>query len=304
VKPKTIDFYLAPKVLDQMRRGDDHQFFGTAKDCLENLGHKVNMFSDTPINLLASAASPNYAMFHFKNANHQRAVDVRRTAIGPFYSIEKDPFRWNYRLVDTAFDPSNVPSQDANSFFRVWEKLVAQKVANTEPRGFVLVALQGKLLDHRRGQEMSPFEMLQATIAQETSRRILIKFHPKEKYTERELTAVWGLCNVPRVQIYEGDLNKALQNCAYVVSQNSSVILKGLFYRKPSIIFADCEYHHPFQSLRKSATLTSAFSSVLINQPAFEKFAYWYFQCNCINTSREWAGDMILQHLRDFGWKI
>jgi hypothetical protein len=301
---KTIDFYLAPKVLDQMLRGDGHQFFSIAKECLEKVGHKVNMFSDTPINLLASATSPNHAMFHFKDTNHQRAVDVRRTAIGPFYSIEKEPLRWNYRLVDTAFDPSNVPSQTANGFFHVWEKLVAQHVEGIEPRGFVLVALQGKLLDHRRGQEMSPIDMLKATIAQETSRQILIKFHPKEKYTEAELAAVRGLCNEPRVQIYEGDLNRALQNCAYIVSQNSSVILKGLFYRKPSIVFAECEYHHPFQSLRKNATLASAFSNVLINQPAFEKFAYWYFQCNCINTSREWAGDMILQQLRDFGWKI
>lgn len=300
----TIDFYLAPKVLAQMRSGAGHRFFTIAKDSFESIGHKVNMLADTPENLFNSIASRHYAMCHFKSAPHQRAVDVRRTAIGPFYTIENEPFRGNYRLTNTGFDPLDVPSQAANRFFKVWEKRTAQPTVGVEPRGFVLVALQGKLLDHRRGQEMSPINMVKATIAQEGLRPIFIKLHPKETYTEAELTAIQTLCSEPRVQIYEGDLNNALQSCAYIVTQNSSVIMKGLFYRKPSILFADCEYHHPFQSLRKGATLASAFSNILTHRPAFEKYAYWYFQCNCINTSRDWAGDMILQQLRDLGWEI
>jgi len=300
---KQVDFYLRQRTIVQLTDGTGHRFYSRARTAFESVGLKVNLVEESDAARQASVFSQNFALFDCKVALHDRALDVRRTAIGPFYRMEKSPVRAQYRLVDAVFDPASIPAQKAQSFFRIWQNLLV-KPKTRDHAGAVLVVLQGKLCRRRSQQHMSPVDMIKATIAHEPDRQIWLKLHPKETYSDKERAAIAAFVDNPRIQIYDGDLDAALHACDYTVTQNSAVLLRGLFYRTPAILFGDCEYHHPFQSVRRGVPVADAFACVMTDRPDFAKYAYWYLQLNCINTSREWAEETILEQCRWFGWDI
>lgn len=300
---RRVDFYLRPSKLAQMTNGGGHRFFNRAKTAFESVGLEVRLREDTLLARHAAILDPAYALFDYQEPLTDFTLDVRRTAIGPFYRMEQSAARGEYRLVSRRFVPEDVPDQKANSFFKIWQRLLV-KQGEMLPKGAVLVVLQGKLLRHRSQQSMSPVDMIRTTIEHEPSRDIWLKLHPKETYSDGELAAIASLADHPRVSVFDGDLDAALQACDYIVTQNSAVLLRGLFYRCPAVVFGDCEYHHPFQSVRLGVPVAEAFSRVMADPPDFAKYAYWYLQLNCINTSREWAEDTILSQCREFGWDI
>lgn len=303
-RPCPIHFFLAPKICDQMRYGGGHPFFSIAKAAFADLGHPIEFHFATEDALIGSANLPGYSLFHYKDSLHDKALDVRRIGIGPFYRMERARYRAGYRMTEKVFDPSALDQQPAQSFFRIWERLAAPPPVSPAFHDHVLVALQGRLTSHRRGQSMSPIDMIHTTLRHEPTRQIVLKLHPKETYTSAERAALNAVLQDPRVHLFEGDLADVLATCAYVVAQNSSVLLKGVLYRKPGIVFADCEFHHPFQSLRRGLSAAQAFANVMAEPPSFEKFAYWFLQCESINTSRDWAPEQIIAHAREFGWAI
>lgn len=299
---RQVNFYISPNRIRAMQDGTGHPFFSRAQAAFESLGLTVGYIEDTDANRADSIFQEAYAMFFFKDSFHDHALDVRNTAIGPFYRIEKAADRAQYRLVNRVFDPKEVADQQANSFFKIWQRLLVPPT-KTPAEGAVLIPLQGKLLKQRSQQSMSPIAMIRATIAHEQKRPIWLKLHPKETYSPAEMRALMALCDA-RVRLIDTDLDAALKGCDYIVTQNSSVLLHGLFHRRPAIVFADCEFHHPFQSVRRGIPIADAFGRVMQDLPDFAKYAYWYLQLNCINTSREWAEDMIIAQCREFGWQI
>ncbi|SEV90891.1 hypothetical protein SAMN04488515_0177 [Cognatiyoonia koreensis] len=300
---RTVDFYLRPRTIRQLTDGTGHRFYSRAMTAFESIGLQVNLIDDSNDIRKESLFAPCFALFDHKVPIHDLSLDVRRTAIGPFYRMEKSPIRAKYRLVDRPFCPADIPAQKAQSFFRIWQKLIV-KPKTTEASGVVLVALQGQLLARRSQQAVSPVDMIRATMAHEKDRQIWLKLHPKESYSVDELAAIAQFASDPRVTVFDGDLDTALHACDYIVTQNSSVVLRGLFYQRPAIVFADCEFHHPFKSVRRGVPVAAAFDTVMTDQPDFAAFAYWYLQLNCINTSREWVEEMILTQCREFGWDI
>lgn len=299
---RNVNFYISPNRIKAMTDGTGHPFFTRAQTAFESLGMTVKYIEDTDANRQESIFLDAYAMFFFKTAFHDHALDVRGTAIGPFYRIEKAADRAQYRLVDRVFDPANIPQQKANSFFKIWQRLLIPD-NHVPSEGAILIPLQGKLLKRRSQQAMSPVDMIKATIKHDRKRPIWLKLHPKEAYSKAELEVLAALCD-GRVRIIDANLHDALKGCDYIVTQNSSVLLHGLFYKRPAILFADCEYHHAFHSVRRGVLVADAFTYVMQDLPDFAKYAYWYLQLNCINTSREWAEDMIIAQCREFGWQI
>jgi len=186
-----------------------------------------------------------------------------------------------HQFFSHAKTPVDVPPQKANNFFAIWQRLLKARPP-VEPQGAVLVALQGKLLKRRSMQTMSPLDMIKQTVAHDPTRDILLKLHPKETYSDAELTAIRDLCGA-RVRVIDGDLKTA---------------------KRPAILFGDCEYHHPFLSVRRGVPVSDAFAQVTKLDVPFEQYAYWYLQLNCINTSRDWAGGMIVDQCRELGWEI
>lgn len=300
---RRVEFFISPNRIKAMETGEGHPFFSRAKIAFESVGLDVKLRENTDAAREAGFFDPHFALYDRKVATHDLSLDVRPVGIGPFYRMEKSPVRANYRLVDVPFDPESVLPHKAKSFFRIWRRIIVKAPVQTDT-GVVLVALQGKLLKRRSQQVMSPVDMIAATLAHDPSREIWLKPHPKEMYTDAEMAALHGFAQDPRVRIFDGNLDVALHACDYIVTQNSAVLLRGMFYERPAIVFADCEYHHPFQSVRRGVPVEQAFARVMADRPDFAAFAYWYLQLNCINTSRDWAEETILSQCRGFGWDI
>ena len=287
-----------------MQTGTGHRFFSTARDAFAALGCPVHLHPKDDTARIAAARRDGYSLFYVSDMRHPRTLDVRPVGIGPFYRMERARYRADFRMTRMPYDPREVPGDKARSFFRIWERLATRPVPDPPFRDHVLVALQGRLLSHRRGQSMSPLDMIRQTLAQERDRAIVLKLHPAEVYTRRERAALDAVLTDLRVHLFDGDLDEVLAPCAYVVTQNSTVALKGMLYRKPAVLFADCDFHHICPSLRRGMTPAEAFAAVRAAPPDVERYLYWFLQCHSINTSRDWAGAQIVEHARHFGWKI
>ena len=151
---------------------------------------------------------------------------------------------------------------------------------------------------------MSPIQMIETVLEHDPDREVLAKLHPKETYAAAEMRALERLAEHPRLRIVEGDLEPYLAGGDYVVAMNSSVVLKGLFFEKPAILFADCEFHHICQSVPRDGDVAGAFRQVMAARPAFEKYLFWYLQRNCINVNWQSAGARVVEHCRELGWDI
>lgn len=299
---RTLDIYLPEGLCRHLNARKTHRFFTPVTDAFSGLGFDVHWVVDTDAARLASLGKNAYAMFHYKDPFHDRALDARSAYIGPFYKLESETYRQDFRTTGKKFRPAKIDANLAQRFFRNWRENVIGQPTPTHT-GAVFVPLQGKLTRCRVGQTMSPIDMIKTTLQHEQNRDIVIKKHPREVYSDAELQALDRVLEHPRAHLVDGDLNDLLAGCDYVVAQNSSVALKGLFHRKPGILFAHSEFHHAFQSVQY-APVTQCFDRVLTHPPAYAKFLFWYLQRNCINTSREFVKDRILAQCREFGWEM
>ncbi len=299
---KTLDIYLPEGLCRHLNAGKKHPFFTATIAAFSENGFDVNLIIDTDAARMASLDKNAYAMFHYKDPFHDHALDARSAYIGPFYKLESETYRQDFRTTGKKFRPAKIDGKLAQRFFRNWRENV---IGQPTPAhiGAVFIPLQGKLTRCRVGQSMSPIEMIKTTLQHEQNRRIVIKKHPREDYSAAELHALDQVLQHPRAALVDGDLNDILAGCDYVVAQNSSVALKGLFHRKPGILFAHSEFHHAFQSVQYRP-VAECFDRVLAHPPAYAKFLFWYLQRNCINTSREFVKDRIIAQCREFGWKI
>lgn len=282
-----------------------HNFFSILSNTFEARDFEVSLFANTPEERLKSADRPGYTMFHLETPTHDRSLDVRLAYMYPFWRIERARWREEYRLAQMSFRPETIDEKVAQPFFNLWRRRTfVGKLEQGREKGFVLVALQGRLLDQRHGQTMSPIEMVKTTITEERFRPIRIKLHPNEVHDRAELTALADLARDDRVEIVtDGDIHQLLHDCDYVVTENSGVAFKGIMHRKPAICFGEADFHHLFANIRRDG-VAKAFKDILVPSRAYAKYFYWFLQLNCINAGRDFAPDRILEQVRVFGWEV
>ncbi len=300
---KQLGIYLDDGLRQDVENGQ-HNFFGLVIKTFEGRGFEVALHPNTDDERARSKDRAGYSLFHLETPTHKRALDVRLAYMYPFWRFEKAQWREEYRVALKPFDASLIDGETARAFQRYWRKRIVMPVAPVpDLRGHVLIALQGKLLDQRHGQSMTPIDMIHETLEQDKFRPIIIKKHPKEDYSDAELAALQGLTAHPRVRFMGDDINALLRNCDYVVTQNSTVAVTGLLHNKPSILFAEADFHHLFQSVNRVGAVR-AFRDILSARRSYAKYFYWYLQLNAINAGRGGAAEKILQNCRELGWEV
>lgn len=281
-----------------------HNFFKILSQTFESQGFKVYLFENTEAERIASVDRDGYSLFHLENPFHDRALDVRLAYMYPFWRIEKAQWREEFRVARAAFDPSKFNDEAALKFWRFWRRKLLPDLPPRNPAiGTVLIALQGRLDELRHGQTMTPIEMIRETLAQDGLRQIVIKLHPKEKYTEAELDFLEEFHDLDRVTFSGDDLPQLLSRADYVVTQNSSVAFKGLLQNVPAILFGAADFHHIFQNVNTEGA-ARAFRNVTSMKLPAAKYFYWFLQENCINAGRKDAGERILANCRELGWQV
>lgn len=228
---------------------------------------------------------------------------LRRAYHYPFWQIEATNERWNFDVAKAAFVVGDIDPALARPFFRRWRDKVLGEVTPSR-QGFVFMPLQGRLLQHRSFQTMSPVAMIEATLEAEPKRAIKVTLHPKEVYLAKELAALQALeRRFSRFQVVTGDAKALVMACDYVVTQNSSVAMTGFFARKPAVLFAGIDFHHIAGVVARDG-LAGAFAKAGAEPPDFAGYLYWFFKLHCINGGAPEAEDQIRARLQRHGWPI
>ncbi len=297
---ETLTLYLDAPALQRVEAGT-HNFFGKVIAAVTGAGWQVALAESTLANRLVASARPGYALYHMEEPTHERALTCRRSYVGAFWQIEAVAERWNWPVARAAFDPETVDARQAETFFRNWKNRLWPGGCDTSDRGHIFVPLQGRLLDHRRFQSMSPLAMLETLLAR-TDRPVIATLHPNEIYPDDEIAALAALAaRQPRLSVQKGGSAEVLAGAAMVACENSTMAFEGYFLEKPALLFAQIDFHHIAASVPRDG-IEAAFAPR--TAPDYRRYLYWFLQLRAINAGRDDSGERILAALRRNGWPI
>lgn len=300
---KKLKIYLPQDTIAVIDSNPKH-FYAHVQRAFQGIGFDVQQIIATEANLKASFDPSAYCLFHRNTPHHPHAIEARPAPMGLFWMLDKTASPAEKLVFKAKFKPENIDTDLAEELIVRFRKKYGQINQETSHEsGFVLVALQGALDRRRHWQTMSPIEMVKQTIEIEKERQVLIKLHPTQTYSDEEIRAVHELADGARVQVVEGELNALLEGCAYTVSMNSTVSIKGLVFEKPGILFGDAEFHHPFQSVPQNGVVDS-FDRVLADGVEAGKYLLWYLRRQHVATYKPTIEQDILRRCAVLGWDL
>lgn len=228
-----------------------------------------------------------------------RSLCLRVAYVEPFWRIDAGRDRARFDVALDPFPAGRVDQSDADAFVARWAPRAVPGLSPTR-EGFVLVPLQGRLLDHRSFQSMSPLSMLEASLSRDP-RPHRATLHPGESYGADEIAALGALAaRVPRLTVTTGGSDALLAACDHVVTQNSSVAFRGFFLRKRAVLFAGVDFHHVAGSVPRDG-LDKAWASLDGPEPPFARYLLWFLRLRSINVAAADAPARLLARLRRLG---
>ncbi len=299
---RILRFYLDDGLRQSAETGQ-HNFIALVARVAEAAGYRVEYRRNSEAERMKSATRRGYSMFHMDDPFHDRALTMRRVYHYPFWAIEPSARRWEWHVARAHFDPSGVARKEADRFYGFWqERLFGDAPARSCRAGYVYVPLQGRPLDHRSFQTCCPLDMIRQTLRHEPDLPLVVTLHPGEEYTLRERQALEDLSRKnPRVRVESGQMERWLEGCNYVVTQNSSAAFSGFFFAKPAVLFAQIDFHHIAANVDVLG-VKGAFDNVRDMEPDYAGYIHWFWQEMSINAGRPEASDRIRAAFARAGW--
>lgn len=300
----TVTFYLHPKLRRQAERGN-HNFIKKVSDVLTSSGLDVAFDADDDLARLQALKRPGRGLFLMDEPVGTRGLVFRKTYIYPFWHIEKGPKRWEWPVAQETFDPERKDTRKSENFYRFWQnRLFDDDAQSAGQDGFVYVPLQGHLTTHRSFQFCSPIDMVRAVLEHDRNRHVMVTLHPSETYSMEDQRALEKLiAENERLYVQTGAPDRYLQNCDYIVTQNSSVGFMGYFYGKPLVLFGKTDFHHIALNVNQMG-IGAAFAAVSDHSPDYAAYLHWFLQLRAINAGRPEAKTKIRTVLRRHGWPV
>lgn len=301
--PRHLTLYLDAPTLAR-HRAAQHNFFARLTAALAARGWTVESTASTPAARRAAPARPGYALFHMEEPTHDAALTCRHIYIGAFWRIEATGRRWNWPVARAGFDAQAVDPALAWAFADRWRTRLFGRTTIPARQRSVLIALQGRLLDHRSFQSMSPIEMIETVAARYPGRPLLATTHPQEVHTAEERAALETLvARWPNLRVQSGGSDQALANCGLVVTQNSSVAFTGYLLHRPALLFAEIDFHHIAASVPRDG-LRVALREAPRARPDFDSYLFWFLRHQAINAFAEDTEAQIIAALARHGWPV
>lgn len=293
-------FYLEDG-LRQSAAAGDHNFIAKVSSVLRGAGYRVEYGGNDTADRAKPMPRNSYAMFHMDGPLLDRTLTFRRVYHYPFWAIEPSNRRWDWHVARSEFPAQDVPRKAADRFYKFWRDRLFSDVP-TAPQGFVYVPLQGRLLQHRSFQHCSPLDMLRAVLEHDPDRQIVATLHPKETYSTAEIQALDALERTnPRLTVRVAKMESMLGACDYIVTQNSSVAFDGMFFAKPSVLFAKIDFHHICANVSE-LSIAGAIKSAPALTPDYAGYVHWFWQKMSINAGHPDAEQHIQTALSRAGW--
>lgn len=305
MEARILRIYLDDVMLDMAQRGE-FGFVARVTKAFEGIGFRVELRRNSFQERLKSAARNGYSLFLMDDPFHPKSLTMRKSYYFPFWRIEATPKRWEFEVAKKTFDPAGIDTDVAMDWVGNWRKWLFKRGPETAERtGLIYVALQGKLLEHRSFQSMSPIDMIAEVQARAGDKRILLGLHPGEDYSDEERATLDAIAaNDPRVMVQTGGMEEALRVCDFVITQNSAAALSGFFFEKPAILFGECDFHHQMPRVSQVG-VDEAWAHLEGTPPAYAEYLYWFVALNSIKADVEGEAEAkILATCKRFGWDV
>lgn len=301
---ETVTFYLHSKLRKQAA-GGRHNFIRKICEVVSAAGLGIAFDADDEMARQRAFDRPGYSMFLMQEPVTPRGLTFRRTYMYPFWHIEKQGKRWEWPVARERFNPGAQDPRKAANFYRFWQnRLFDGTTAKTRQDGFVYVPLQGQLTRHRSFQFCSPIDMVKAVLENDPKRYVLVTLHPTENYAAEERSALEALLDQhDRLYVRTNGMERYLQCCDYIVTQNSSVGFMGYFFGKPLILFGKIDFHHIALNVDDMG-VANAFAAAPGYAPDHAAYLYWFLQKRAINAGRPEAIRKIRTVLRTHSWPV
>lgn len=293
-----IHLHLDPPQLAQVREGR-FPLVDRIAGALAPLDIALDIRADTQAERHAAQFRPGWSLFHLHEPEAPRQMTLRRAYFFPFWRIERTNARWHFAVVSRHFDPACIDPVPARRFR---DRLRQRICGDLRPArlGYIHMPLQGRLLERRSFQSMSPIDMIR-TMLDADPRDLRATLHPNESYTTGELAALESLAaRNPRLRLLPPDPGH-LAGCDLVVTQNSSVAMTGFLLDKPALLFAGIDFHHIAASVPRDG-LQAALNCESQPAPDFAAYLWWFFKDTCIDAMADASDGQILAQLRAAGW--
>jgi len=301
-EPKVVRFYLDKPLKDKAERGE-HLFLRRFSDVLARHGFRSLYHVQTEAERVKSAARPGYAVYLMQPPLTERGLTIRKNYIYPFWKIERSAERWEWPVAQAAFDPAVAPQPEARRFARrIRTKLFGDISDDVRQGGYLYVPLQGRLLEQRRFQSMSPLDMLQQILKHDPIRTVVATLHPRETYSSEERKALEDLvARERRLDLVDRPMAELLSVCDFVATQNSGVALSAYLFGKPVVLFARSDLHHIAANVLELGAET-AITRAPAMAPAYDAYLWWFLHDQSINAAMPDTETQIEATLLRHGW--
>lgn len=301
---ETVTFYLPSQLRAQAERGN-HNFIQKMSEVLTASGLTIAFDDDNDLARLRAKTRLGRGIFLMDPPANGRGLTFRKTYIFPFWHLEKDAARWEWPVAKETFDPQAVDARKAANFYRFWrQRLFDEAPVYARNDGFVYVPLQGQLLRQRSFQTCSPLQMIETVLEEEPNKHIVVTLHPTETYSNEERQSLDAIvAREDRLTLGETGAEQYLQNCDYIVTQNSAVGFEGYFFGKPIILFGKSDFHHIALNVADMGA-EEAFDRVHGHRPDNAAYLFWFLQMRAINAGRPEATKKIRNVFRNHGWPV
>jgi hypothetical protein len=296
---------LYPAGLCARARDGRHAMSNRIVQAFRDAGFDVVIADDTFAERLRTRATGAYSIVHATEPVDHRGLVLRRAYVGAFWRLEPTERRWEFDVARADFDPGAVDGDEAERFRARWRRDLFGTITPAWMRGDALfVPLQGRLLDQRSFQTMSPIAMVEAVCRARPATPVIATLHPRYDYTPEERAAVADLVErLPNLTLSDASSERMLQACAAVVCQNSAVAFTGYFLGVPAVLFARIDFHHIAANVFDLG-IDQALGRVAEDRPDFARYLWWFLKENAIGAGSDAAEARILAAARRANWPV
>ena len=296
---------LYPKGLCTRAREGRHAMSNRIVRAFRDAGFEVSIVEDTIAERLVTRAIGARSIVHATEPVDRRGLVLRRAYVGAFWRLEPTERRWEFDVARAEFDPEAVDRDEAARFAARWRREIFGAASTVRTCSNMLyVPLQGRLLDHRSFQTMSPLAMVEALCRLRGEAAVVATLHPRYDYTPEERAALAALSErLPNLSVSDRASDDLLQHCEAVVCQNSAVAFSGYFLGVPAVLFAQIDFHHVAANVERLG-IEGALGSLGGAPAEFDRYLWWFLKENAIGAGSDQAEARILSAARRAGWNV
>jgi hypothetical protein len=280
------------------------RFINRLSNLLTAQGWSVSNRTKRRIDPLLDRIDRAYHLHEITGARGPRGLNFRRAYFYPWWMFDFPQQRYGGRIGDLSYVADAIDGTVARAFYADLQRHYLVGWGRGDPDGPALVPMQAELCRQRDWQFTDLAGLVSHIRAQDPTREVLLKTHPKLTYSDSDTALLRQLCTLQNVSLATGNMASLLGRAAYVATHNSAAAFEAMVLGIPSILFARTDFHHICPQVKQPGDAPAAFAQLRGPKPDFARYLYWFLELNCLHAGREDAEKRIAELLNTCGWPV